>query len=318
MVSLTIDEGHWFKSHAHATDGSESRGPVFDAAFCGYIVDSGHPLLVADASVHPTFAANPLVRGGTVACFAGAPLITRDGDTLGALCILDAKTAAIAPACVDMLGRLAKRVADEIEQRSKARSSALEVIRLNEKLGQERDKHQLCRTGLAMFEAVFSQLDGGVVVVGREHRVVYANRAAGELLDLPAHRMTGMSRDDFLKECAGLFDEPDAFLAKMAPARMGLKAFTCDLEQERPVVRLVRWSAKPIELPDGMGQLFMLTELVQQSVRPVSGRYSVVPAIASTRPPRAVAAACPPASRTSATRAASTRASASGRAKRKG
>jgi PAS domain-containing protein len=317
IVSLTIDEGHWFKSHAHLPEGaSDARGPVFDASFCGYVVESGNPVFVSDATVHPTFAANPLVRGGTVACFAGAPLVTRDGDTLGSLCILDAKAGGIAPASVDVLGRLAKRVADDIELRSKARSSAIEVIRLNEKLDQEREKHQVSRSGLALFEAVLSQLDGGVVVVDRSHRVVYANRAAGELLDLPAHRMTGMSRDDLLKECAGLFDEPDAFLAKMAPARLGLKAFTCDLEQDRPVVRLVRWSAKPVELPEGMGQLFTLTELVQQSLRPVSGRYSVVPAIASTRPPRPVTAR-PPAARTSATRAANARA-ATARAKRKG
>src|SRR5262249_53367338 len=160
------------------------------------------------------------------------------------------------------------------------------------------------------------QLDGGVVVVDRDQRVAYANRAAGELLDLPAHRMMGMPSEELLRECASLFEDAEAFLAKMAPARMGLKAFAYDLEQERPIARVLRWSGKPIELPDGMGQIFHLTELEQGAIRALSGRYPVVPALASTRPSRPVTAR-PPAARASNTRATSTRAAGTARAKRK-
>jgi PAS domain-containing protein len=318
IVSVTLDDGHWFKSHAHLPSGpQEARNPTFDAAFCAYVVDAGHPVLVSDATMHPTFVSHPLVRGGIVACFAGAPIVTRDGDALGSVCILDAKPGAIPAACGDVLGRLAKRVANDIEQRDKSRASALEVIRLNEKLSQERERHQLSKGGLALFEAVLSQLDGGVLVIDREQRVAYANRAAGELLDLPAHRMMGMPRVELLRECAVLFEDPEAFLAKMSPVRIDLKTFTCDLEQERPVVRLVRWSVKPIELPDGLGQLFHLMELEQRAVRPVSGRYSVVPALASTRPAHPVTSR-PPSARASNTRASAARATGTGRAKRKG
>jgi PAS domain-containing protein len=307
VVSLTVEEGHWFKSHAHLPNGAnEARNPSFDASFCAYVVESGHPVLVSDTSMHPKFVAHPLVRGGIVGCFAGAPLVTRDGDSLGSLCILDTRPGAIPAACVDVLGRLAKRVADDIELRSKARSSALEVIRLNEKLAQERERHNLSKGGLALFEAVLSQLDGGVIVVDREGRVVYANRAAGELLDLPAHRMMGMPRHELLRECAGLFDDAEGFLAKVASANSGLKAFSHEFEHERPTARLVRWSAKPIELPDGMGQLFALQELDQRVLHPVSGRYSVVPPIASTRPSRPVSTQPAPTRAAAGARAAGT------------
>ena len=301
LVSLTLDDGHWFKSHASRLEGGhEARNPAFDASFCRYVVESGQPVLVSDATVHPSFAANPLVRGGIVATFAGAPLVTRRGDVLGALCILDTRAGAIAAARVDLLARLAKRIAAELELRSEARSSALEVIRLNEKLAQEREKHLLSKTGLAMLEAVLSQLDGGVVVVDGKGRVVYANRAAGELLNLPAHRMMGVSREDFLRECAGLYEDSAAFLAKMSSARGGLRALAHDIEQERPPTRLMRWTSKPIELPDGMGELIGLTEL--EHGRAASGRFSVVPPISSARPARA----------------ANARAGGTGRAKRKG
>jgi PAS domain-containing protein len=290
LASLTLEEGHWFKvSTRGILEGG--RNPPFDGAFCRYVVEQDQPVLVSDATVHPTFATHPLVRGGVVGSFAGAPLVTRDGDPLGALCILDTRAGAIPAARVDVLARLAKRVAEELELRSKARSSALEVIRLNEKLAQERDKHQTWRAGLAQFDAILAQLDVGIIVVSRERCVAYANRAAGEMLDLTAHRMAGMSRDDLLKECSTLVDEPEGFLTKLAPVRVDLKAFTCEIEHERPTPRLVKWSVKPIELPDGMGQLIMLTELHLIATRAVSGRYSVVPPLASTRPARPTARA---------------------------
>jgi PAS domain-containing protein len=289
LASLTLDDGYWFKAHASAEGSLETRNPGFDASFCLYVVESDQPVLVSEASVHPTFAAHPLVRGGIVASFAGAPLVTRDGDVLGSLCILDSKPGAIGAARVDLLVRLAKRVADEIELRTKARSSALEVIRLNEKLDQERDRHQISKAGLAQLEAILSQLDGGVIVVDRANRIAYANRAAGDFLDMPAHRMTGVLRDDFVRDSAPLFFDHEGFAAKMSAARSALKVFAYEFEQERPSQRLVRWSVKPIELPDGMGQLISIVELDQGQGRALSGRYSVIPPIATTRPTRAPA-----------------------------
>jgi PAS domain-containing protein len=308
VVSLTLEEGHWFKSHASPPLGSvEARTPAFDSSFCRYVVEAGQPVLISDATMHPTFATNRLVRGGVIGSFAGAPLVTRDGDVLGALCILDVKAGGIAANRVDTLARLAKRIAEDLELRSKARSSALEVIRLNEKLAQERDKHQLSKSGLAQLEAVFAQLDGGVVVIGGEDRVLYANRVAGELLDLPAHRMAGMKWDDFLQECGGVFDEPEAFMSKMAGSRAPQRATAHEFEHDKPMSRMVRWSVKPIELPGGMGQLIALTEMDQPTARAASGRFSVVPQAPAPRSSRAVNA-----------RSAPTRAAANGRAKRKG
>jgi PAS domain-containing protein len=291
IASLTLDDGHWFKSHVNPANGAtEARNLSFDASFCSYIAEAGHPVFVADAAVHPKFAANPLVRKGIVGTFAGAPLVTRDGDAVGAICILDKKRGSISTAKADLLARLARRVAEDIERRSKARASALEVIRLTEKIAQDRDKHRQSRAQLAQLEAVFAQLDGGIIVIDREQRVVFVNRAAGELLDVSAHRMTGISRDELLRECSTIAEDPEGFLTKISPIRIGLKAFTCEIELERPVQRFIRWSVKPIELPEGMGQLVTVAEVESPVARAVSGRYSVVPPLASTRPSRAASA----------------------------
>jgi hypothetical protein len=73
LVSLTLDEGHWFKSHTRSSEAPlDSRRPPFDASFCKYVVESGQPVLVSDATMHPIFATNPLVRSGIVTTFASA------------------------------------------------------------------------------------------------------------------------------------------------------------------------------------------------------------------------------------------------------
>jgi GAF domain-containing protein len=231
LVSLTLDDAHWFKSHASTSAGALGVRPVFDASFCRYVVESGQPVLVSDATVHPSFAANPLVRGGIVATFAGAPLVTRRGDALGALCILDTRAGVIGAARVDLLARLAKRVAAELELRSEARSSAIEVIRLNEKLAQERERH-LPRRPARHVRRILSQLDAGSSS-STARAGSCTPTAAGELLDLTAHRMMGMSREGSFENARASTRTP-TLSAKMSSARGSLKALTHEIEQERP------------------------------------------------------------------------------------
>jgi GAF domain-containing protein len=162
-ISLSLDDKQWFKVHVRSGAGLVGiRGFAQDAAFSAYIIESGHPLLVADAAAHPVFASNPLVRSGGVASYAGAPLTTPDGDVIGALCIVDTKPASIQPDRVDVLARLAKRLAAELELRSKARSSALEVIRLTERLAREREEHQISQAELLNRLATTTELDASL------------------------------------------------------------------------------------------------------------------------------------------------------------
>lgn len=59
-------------------------------AFCNYIVESKQPLLVQDALLDQRFADNPLVTGDPyIRFYAGTPLESSDGHTLGSLCVID-------------------------------------------------------------------------------------------------------------------------------------------------------------------------------------------------------------------------------------
>lgn len=53
-------------------------------SFCAEVVDSGEPLIVSDATTHPVYADNPLVRAGSVGAYAGVPVVD-EGVVLGSL-----------------------------------------------------------------------------------------------------------------------------------------------------------------------------------------------------------------------------------------
>lgn len=261
LISLTLEDGPSFKSYvAPRIKLPERRRALLDESFSAYVLDSGQPLIVQDASAHPTFAANELVRCGVVASGAGIPLTTPDGDVLGALCVFDTKPASIQPAFIDMLARLARRVAAELDLQSKARSSALEVIRFTEKMAQERHNHETVKSTLSQFESVLEQLDDGVLIMSHERSILYANRAACDFLDMSVGDLKGMTRNEFVRACGKLFDHPQVLPDDLAPRPSSLP-FSCEVELRRPVRRLLRWSCKAVELVDGRGMMTTLVEL---------------------------------------------------------
>src|SRR6185503_7767183 len=75
VVSLTLDDVAWFE--VYAPPGAELGGAqwsLIDESFCSYVLESGQPVVVQNASAHPAFASNALVRNGTIASGAGVPL----------------------------------------------------------------------------------------------------------------------------------------------------------------------------------------------------------------------------------------------------
>ena len=92
LVSLVDLERQWFKSR-FGLDTSETPRSI---SFCGHVVESGDPLVVSDARLDPRFSDNPLVESApSVRFYAGYPLSTPDGMTLGTLCVIDQKPRAL-------------------------------------------------------------------------------------------------------------------------------------------------------------------------------------------------------------------------------
>ncbi|WP_174301477.1 ATP-binding protein [Caulobacter sp. S45] len=86
-------------------------------------VGAGDTLLVEDARLDPAFRDNPFVTApGGLRFYLGAPLVTRDGHALGALCVFDTRPRSdVSARDRRRLQVLAELVVDELELRRAAR-----------------------------------------------------------------------------------------------------------------------------------------------------------------------------------------------------
>jgi GAF domain-containing protein len=67
----------------------DQRQTGIEYSICQHAVATGRPLIVADAHADPMLRDNAAVTQLGITAYAGMPLITRDGHTVGTLCVLD-------------------------------------------------------------------------------------------------------------------------------------------------------------------------------------------------------------------------------------
>lgn len=130
VISLLDANRQWFK----AKKGLDALETQRDLSFCGHVVLTAELLEIEDATKDNRFFDNPYVMGDPNICFyAGMPLQTNDGLTLGTLCVMDKKPHLLTNTQREALQVLARQVINNMELRLKSKES-LDLLEFQTKL----------------------------------------------------------------------------------------------------------------------------------------------------------------------------------------
>ncbi|MCP3137688.1 diguanylate cyclase domain-containing protein [Pyxidicoccus xibeiensis] len=259
LLSLVLGERQWFKAHVGLPPSlAQDRGTPRDWAFCHHVVQGREPLVVPDATRHPVFRDNPLVRDGIVGSYAGAPLLTSSGEVLGSLCVIDTRPLMLGAEDLSALRELAGRVAGDLEQKARVRQAA----QGRRDTGRAPLEPALTEaSALALLRDAVQALDVAVLLVAPGRRPFACNSALAELLGLPAERIPALSFEAFCQHVAGLTADPALALRQLDLASESSRGFHLTVALERPRPRRLRWVARPFPVPGGIAQLLTLSDL---------------------------------------------------------
>lgn len=109
-VSLTDENRQWFKSRVGVDHWEIPR----ETAPCGEVCDAAEILVIPDLLASDCYRNSYLAKSG-IRFYAGAPLVTREGHTLGAMCVLDTQPNELSEQEQTMLRDLAAMVMAQIE-----------------------------------------------------------------------------------------------------------------------------------------------------------------------------------------------------------
>lgn len=114
LVSLVDSNRQWFKS----TTGFPYKETPRELSFCAHALESNELLVVPDSRCDPRFSDNPLVlETPAIRFYAGAPLTTLDGHTLGTLCVIDYAPRTLSNEQREALQALSRRIVAHFELR---------------------------------------------------------------------------------------------------------------------------------------------------------------------------------------------------------
>jgi anti-sigma regulatory factor (Ser/Thr protein kinase) len=114
LISLVDADRQWFKARRGTTLTHTSRA----VSFCSHAIEQRGLFIVRDAREDERFRDNPLVTGGpSVRFYAGAPLLTREGEALGTLCVIDSVPRTLTLNQRDALDALRRQVEAQLELR---------------------------------------------------------------------------------------------------------------------------------------------------------------------------------------------------------
>jgi len=135
LVSFVDRDRQFFKSCVGLPEpfASKQQTPL-SHSFCQHVVGSGRPLIIEDARSNPLVRTNPAVEEMGIVAYAGIPLVTSAGQTVGSFCVIDHRPRAWSFDDIEALQEIAACVMQEIESRVLLRDSEARCRELEARL----------------------------------------------------------------------------------------------------------------------------------------------------------------------------------------
>jgi len=128
LISLIDENRQWFKSHL----GLDATETPRDFAFCAHAInDNENVFMVNDARSDVRFYDNPLVTGDPhVIFYAGMPVVSSDGFSLGTLCVIDHEPRTMNESQIKALRALSMQLGRLFELRKKSLQLEAKIVEL--------------------------------------------------------------------------------------------------------------------------------------------------------------------------------------------
>jgi PAS domain S-box-containing protein len=144
LVSLVQRDRQWFKAHL-GFDNSET--PISQSV-CAYALTDSDLLIVPDLTQDPRTRNNTLVTPDDgIRFYAGAPLVTPQGQAIGSLCVIDnvARPEGLTETQANVLRKLAGQVMAQLELRKANKALAVVAIERASENASLRDREERSR-----------------------------------------------------------------------------------------------------------------------------------------------------------------------------
>ena len=196
LVSLVDSDRQWFKSH-QGVDLAESPRAI---SFCAHAILGDALFEVPDATKDERFRDNPLVTGEHhVRFYAGAPLLTPDGQRLGTLCVIDRQPRQLSDSQRHALTALARQVMTLLE----LRRNVAQLEQSNRELHDSREEFR-------------GFMDNSPIVAfskDAQGRMIYGNKTWEKTFGFAINRVLGQTDFDWLPhEIATALRKTDALV----------------------------------------------------------------------------------------------------------
>ncbi|MGE0865603.1 MAG: ATP-binding protein [Vicinamibacterales bacterium] len=131
LITLVDENRQWFKSRV----GIDIQETARNISFCSHAIEQPGLFVVPDTLSDGRFRNNPMVVSDPhIRFYAGAPLLTRDGDPLGTICVVDSTPRTLTDGQRAALNALRRQAETQLELRRKLDELRVAIDGL-EKLG---------------------------------------------------------------------------------------------------------------------------------------------------------------------------------------